>query len=168
MFVGDVTGKAEEAINYYLSVFQDAPFASARRESRLGTIARYGAGQAPDKEGTVTFAEVQLAGTWLAAMDSAREHNFTFTEAISLLIPCDTQAEIDYFWDKLSADPRAEQCGWLKDRYGLSWQVSPTAMNEMLAKGTPEQIARVTKAFLPMQKFDLAKLKEAYEGVSLK
>lgn len=164
MFVGDVSGKAEEAINFYLSVFKDAPFNSARHESRNGAITRYGAGQEPDKEGTVAFADVELAGTWLAVMDSAREHGFTFNEAISLLIPCDTQKEIDYFWGKLSADPGAEQCGWLKDRYGLSWQVSPTAMSEMMAKGTPEQIARVTKAFLPMKKFDIAKLKQAYEG----
>ncbi len=97
-------------------------------------------------------------------MDSAREHPFAFNEAISFLIPCETQAEIDYFWDKLSADPRAEQCGWLKDRYGLSWQVWPTAMGDMMAKGTPEQIARVTQAFLPMKKFELATLQEAYRG----
>lgn len=164
LFVGAVCGKAEEAINFYLSVFRDAPFNPARLESRMGTIARYGAGQEPDKEGTVAFADVELAGTWLAAMDSAHEHKFAFNEAISLLVPCDTQEEIDYFWDKLSADPGAEQCGWLKDRFGLSWQISPTSMDEMMAKGTPEQIARVTKAFLPMKKFDLAKLREAYAG----
>lgn len=164
MFVGAVCGKAEEAINFYLSVFQGAPFASARLESRMGTLVRYGADQAPDKEGTVMFADVELSGTWLAAMDSAREHGFAFNEAISLLIPCETQEEIDYFWEKLSADPQAEQCGWLKDRYGLSWQVSPTAMDEMIANGTPEQIARVTQAFLPMKKFDLAALKKAYQG----
>lgn len=164
MFVGAVCGKAEEAINFYLSVFQGAPFAFSRTESKMGTIVRYGAGQAPDKEGTVMFADLKLSGTWFAAMDSAHEHNFAFNEAISLLIPCETQEEIDYFWDKLSADPQAEQCGWLKDRYGLSWQVSPTAMDEMLANGTPEQVARVTQAFLPMKKFDLAALKKAYQG----
>lgn len=164
MFVGDVCGKAEQAINFYLSVFKNAPSDSARGESRMGAIFRYGPGQEPDKEGTVMFADCKLAGTWLAAMDSARDHRFAFNEAISLLIPCETQEEIDYFWDKLSADPKAEQCGWLKDRYGLSWQVSPTAMGEMMAKGTPEQIARVTQAFLPMKKFDLAKLRQAYAG----
>jgi predicted 3-demethylubiquinone-9 3-methyltransferase (glyoxalase superfamily) len=164
LFVGEVCGKAEDAINFYLSVFQDAPFDSARRESKMGTIMRYGAGQEPDKEGTVMFADFKLLGTWLAAMDSAWEHQFVFNEAISLLIPCETQEEIDYYWDRLSADPQAERCGWLKDKYGLSWQVSPTAMDEMMAKGTPEQIARVTQAFLPMKKFDIAKLKEAYKG----
>ncbi len=164
LFVGAVCGKAEEAINFYLSVFKDAPFDAARRGSKMGAIMRYGAGQEPEKEGTVMFADFKLLGTWFAAMESAREHQFAFNEAISLLIPCETQAEIDYYWDKLSADPQAEQCGWLKDKYGVSWQVSPTALDEMLTKGTPEQIARVTKAFLPMKKFDLAKLREAYEG----
>jgi predicted 3-demethylubiquinone-9 3-methyltransferase (glyoxalase superfamily) len=164
MFVGDVSGKAEDAINFYLSVFKDSPFDSARGGSKMGAIMRYGAGQEPDKEGTVMFADFKLLGTWFATMDSAREHEFAFNEAISLLIPCETQAEIDYYWTKLSADPKAEQCGWLKDRYGLSWQVWPTAMGEMMTTGTPEQIARVTRAFLPMKKFDIAKLKEAYEG----
>lgn len=164
MFVGDVCGKAKEAIEFYLSIFRNSPFNSDRDGSKIGAINRYGAGQEPDKEGTVAFADVKLSGTWLAAMDSARDHQFAFNEAISLLIPCETQEEIDYFWDKLSADPKAEQCGWLKDRYGLSWQVWPTAMGEMMAKGTPEQIARVTKAFLPMKKFEIAKLKEAYGG----
>ncbi len=129
----------------------------------MGAIMRYGAEQAPDKEGTVMFADLQLMGAWFACMDSAGEHKFAFNEAISFLIPCETQAEIDYYWAKLSADPEAEQCGWLKDRYGLSWQVTPTAMGDMMAKGTPDQIARVTRAFLPMKKFDIAKLKEAYE-----
>ncbi|CAG1014960.1 hypothetical protein ANAEL_05131 [Anaerolineales bacterium] len=164
LFVGDVAGKAEEAINFYLSVFRDAPFDFAPRGSKMGAIMRYGAGQEPDKAGTVMFADFKLLGTWLAAMDSAHEHNFAFNEAISLMIPCETQAEIDYYWDKLSADPQAEQCGWLKDKYGLSWQVSPTIMDEMMAKGTPAQIAHVTQAFLPMKKFDIAKLKAAYEG----
>lgn len=164
LFVGDVCGKTEEAINFYVSVFKGAPSNSARGDSRMGSIMRYGAGQEPDKAGTVAFADVQIAGTWFAAMDSAREHRFAFNEAISLLIPCESQQEIDYFWDKLSADPKAEQCGWLKDRYGLSWQVWPTAMGEMMSKGTPEQIARVTQAFLPMKKFDLARLRQAYAG----
>ncbi len=164
LFVGDVCGKAEAAIESYLSIFRNSPFDSDRDRSKMGAMVRYGAGQEPEKEGTVLFADFELLGTWLAAMDSAREHKFAFNEAICLLIPCETQEEIDYYWAKLSADPKAEQCGWLKDRYGLSWQVWPTAMGEMMAKGTPEQVARVTKAFLPMKKFEIAKLKKAYEG----
>ena len=110
------------------------------------------------------FADFMLEGQWFAAMDSAHEHNFAFNEAISLMVYCDTQEEIDDYWDKLSAVPEAEQCGWLKDNYGLSWQIVPTAMDEMLAQGTKEQIDRVTQAFLKMKKFDLAELQKAYEG----
>jgi predicted 3-demethylubiquinone-9 3-methyltransferase (glyoxalase superfamily) len=97
-------------------------------------------------------------------MDSAHKHDFAFNEAVSLLVQCDSQAEIDDYWGKLSAVPEAEQCGWLKDKYGVSWQIAPTAMEEMMSQGTPEQIERVTQAFLPMKKFDLAKLQAAYEG----
>ena len=97
------------------------------------------------------------------ALDSAREHNFSFNESISLLVQCDTQEEIDYYWEKLSAVPEAEQCGWLKDKYGLSWQISPAALQEMMTKGTREQIDRVTQAFLPMKKFDIAELQRTYE-----
>jgi len=156
LFVGTVAGRAEEAINFYLSVFKD---------SKMGTIQRYSAGQEPDKEGTVMFAECMLFGQWFAAMDSAHMHDFAFNEAISFIVNCDNQEEIDYYWDKLSAVPEAEQCGWLKDRFGLSWQVAPTAMDEMMKNGTNEQIARLTQAFLPMKKFDLAELKKAYEGM---
>jgi predicted 3-demethylubiquinone-9 3-methyltransferase (glyoxalase superfamily) len=155
MFVGANAGKAEAAIDFYLSVF---------RNSRRGITARYGPGQEPDKEGTITFADFMLEKTWLAAMDSAREHKFNFNEAVSLMVNCDDQQEIDYYWGKLSAVPEAEQCGWLKDKYGVSWQVVPTAMSEMMREGTPEQIARVTQAFLPMKKFDLAALERAYAG----
>ena len=155
MFVGEVAGRAEEAMNHYLSVFKN---------SKPGAIARYGAGQEPDKEGTVMFADFILEGQWFAAMDSAHEHHFAFNEAISFLVACDTQEEIDYFWERLSAVPEAEQCGWLKDKFGVSWQISPTALRAMLTNGTREQIDRVTQTFLPMKKFDVAELQKAYEG----
>jgi predicted 3-demethylubiquinone-9 3-methyltransferase (glyoxalase superfamily) len=155
MFVGDVAGRAEEAIDHYLSVFKN---------SKLGTIARYGAGQEPDQEGTVMFADFMLEGQWFAAMDSAHEHQFAFNEAISFLVSCDTQEEIDYYWERLSAVPEDEQCGWLRDKFGVSWQISPTALREMLTNGTREQIDRVTQTFLPMRKFDVAELQKAYEG----
>jgi len=89
---------------------------------------------------------------------------FKFTEAVSFVIPCESQEEVDYYWDKLSADPKAEQCGWLKDQFGLSWQVVPTAMTKMMSTGTPEQLARVTQAFLKMKKFDIATLERAFNG----
>ena len=155
MFVRGVAGHAEEAINFYLSVFKD---------SKMGLISRYGKGQEPDKEGTVMFADFMLEGQWFAAMDSAHEHNFAFNEAISFLVQCDTQEEIDYYWEKLSAVPESEQCGWLKDKYGLSWQISSSAVQEMMTNGTREQIDRVTQAFLPMKKFNVAELQKAYEG----
>jgi predicted 3-demethylubiquinone-9 3-methyltransferase (glyoxalase superfamily) len=97
-------------------------------------------------------------------MDSAYGHAFAFNEAISFIVPCDTQEEIDYYWEELSAVPEAEQCGWLKDEYGVSWQIVPTAMDEMMRKGNKEQIARLTEAFLKMKKFDIAELHNAYEG----
>jgi predicted 3-demethylubiquinone-9 3-methyltransferase (glyoxalase superfamily) len=155
MVVGDKSGKAEEALNFYLSVFKD---------SKMGLAYRYGSNQEPDQEGTIMFADFMLENTWFAAMDSAREHNFTFNEAVSFIVSCDTQKEIDYYWEKLSAVPEAEQCGWLKDKYGLSWQIVPTAMDEMLKAKDEQKIARVTEAFLKMKKFDLAELKKAYEG----
>jgi predicted 3-demethylubiquinone-9 3-methyltransferase (glyoxalase superfamily) len=153
LFVGNVYGKAEEAINLYQSVFKN---------SRTGQVARYPGGMEPDKEGAVMFADFMLENQWFAAMDSAREHNYTFNEAISFMVNCDTQEEIDYYWHKLSAVPEAEQCGWLKDKFGLSWQISPSILGEMMNKGTREQIARVTQAFLPMKKFDIAELQKVY------
>jgi len=97
-------------------------------------------------------------------MDSAHEHTFGFNEAISFIVDCNTQEEIDYYWVKLSAVPEAEQCGWLKDKYGLSWQIVPTAMDEMMRDKDEKKLARVTEAFLNMKKFDLEELKKAYEG----
>lgn len=157
MFVGDVCGKAEEAVGFYTSVFPD---------SGTGDILRYGSDSQPDAEGTVQYVSFRLAGREFAAMDSAQDHQFAFNEAISFLVYCEDQAEIDRYWDALSAVPESEQCGWLKDRYGVSWQIVPANLDEMLQSGTPEQIARVTKAFLAMKKFDLAELERAYAGRS--
>jgi predicted 3-demethylubiquinone-9 3-methyltransferase (glyoxalase superfamily) len=89
---------------------------------------------------------------------------FKFNEAISFIVSCDTQEEIDYYWEKLSAVPEAEQCGWLKDKYGLSWQIVPTAMDTMMKEKDSRKLARVTEAFLKMKKFDIATLKRAYQG----
>jgi len=97
-------------------------------------------------------------------MDSAHRHNFSFNEAISFMVHCETQNEIDYYWEKLSAVRAAEQCGWVKDRYGLSWQIVPNMMDSMLKDRDPKKIARVTQAFLKMKKFDIAALKRAYES----
>jgi len=155
LFVGDNCGKAEEAREFYLSVFRNA---------RAGSLVRYGPGQAPNREGTVMFTDFMLENTWFAAMDSALEHPFQFNEAISLLVHCETQEDIDDYWSKLSAVPEAEQCGWLKDKYGVSWQISPAVLDDMITRGTPEQRERVTQAFLKMKKFDMEELRRAFEG----
>ncbi len=155
LFVGDVCGKAEEAIHFYQSVF---------RNSKPGILARYGSHQPPDKEGTVMYGDFQIENQWFAVMDSAQSHDYAFNEAVSFMVRVDTQNEIDYYWEKLSSVPEAEQCGWLKDKFGVSWQIVPAVMDEMMRNGTPEQVARITQAFLKMKKFDLAKLEDAFDG----
>lgn len=146
MFTGAQAGRAEEAIRFYASLFP---------ESNVGQIMR-------DAEGTIQYGQFELAGQSFAAMDSAHPHGFAFNEAVSLMVHCETQQEIDKYWESLSADPRAEACGWLKDRFGVSWQVVPTAMERMLASGDNAGIARVTEAFLKMKKFDIAALETAF------
>jgi predicted 3-demethylubiquinone-9 3-methyltransferase (glyoxalase superfamily) len=152
MFVGNVCGKAEEATNFYISVF---------RNSKRGTILRYPNGMEPDREGTIMFTDFMLENQWFSAMDSAYKHNFAFNEAISFIVYCDSQEEIDYYWEKLSAVPEAEQCGWIKDKYGLSWQIAPFEMDRLMSNGTPEQIANLMQTVLKMKKLDITKLQEA-------
>jgi predicted 3-demethylubiquinone-9 3-methyltransferase (glyoxalase superfamily) len=130
----------------------------------MGDVHSSGPNQKPHNERPFMYADFMIENCWLAAMDSTQEQNFNFNEAVSLLIYCDTQKEIDYYWEKLSADPKAEQCGWLKDKFGLSWQVNPSTMEEMLNDIDPQRVKRVTEAFLKMKKFDLAKLEKAYHG----
>jgi predicted 3-demethylubiquinone-9 3-methyltransferase (glyoxalase superfamily) len=155
LFVGDNVGRAEEAINFYTSVFHN---------SSIDFMLKYEAGEEPDKAGTVKHAGFTLEGKHFAAMDSAHKHEFAFNEAISFVVNCENQDEIDYYWEKLSAVPESEQCGWLKDRYGLSWQIVPTIMNEMFKDKDPEKMAKVTQAFLKMKKFDIVELKKAAES----
>lgn len=152
MFTGSKCGKAEEALNFYLSVCKHA---------QSGSMHYYPAGMPPDKEGTVMFADAQLEDTWFAVMDSAHKHGFDFNEAISFIIACDDQAEIDYYWEKLSAVPESEQCGWLKDKYGVSWQITSSDMQTMMQQGTQDEIDRIARAFLPMKKIDIATIKAA-------
>ena len=155
MFTGAQCGKAEEAMRVYTDLL---PLSSA------GPILRWEAGEGPDKAGTVKHGSFTLGGQDFAAMDSSYEHGFSFNEAVSLMVYCDDQAELDRYWNALSAQPEAEQCGWLKDRYGLSWQIVPRIMDAMMANGSPEANARVTEAFLAMKKFDIAALERAYRG----
>lgn len=161
MFTGEMAGRAEEAIDFYTSMFHN---------TRTGSITRYGKGDLPDREGTIKHISFRLEGQWFAAMDSARKHDFTFNEATSFMVHCETQKEIDYYWGKLSdgADPKAQQCGWLKDRFGVSWQIVPTVLEKMLQDPDLEKVKRVTTAFLKMKKFDIEELKKAYEGQFIK
>jgi predicted 3-demethylubiquinone-9 3-methyltransferase (glyoxalase superfamily) len=155
MFTGEQAGKAETAIDFYTSVFHG---------SKKGDVWRYEAGEEPEQPGTVKWSSFTLDGVDFGAMDSARVHGFGFNEAVSIMVHCDTQEQIDYYWEKLSAVPAAEQCGWLKDKFGVSWQIVPAGMDEMLAGGDKARIARVTEAFLQMKKFDIAKLQAAADG----
>ena len=146
-------GNAEEAVNFYLSVFPDA---------RLGEVSRYGEGM-PMPAGTVLVANFTLFGQEFGAINAGPE--FKFTEAISFMIDCKDQAEVDYYWDKLTADGGdPSQCGWLKDKYGLSWQVVPSALGELMTDPDPAKANRVTQALMQMSKIDVAKLEAARDG----
>ena len=138
----------KEITDFYVSVF---PSAKVRSNGSLSDT----------PSGEVEMATLEIFGQEFSLMTAGPM--FKFNEAISFVINCDTQEEIDYYWGKLSAVPAAEQCGWLKDKYGLSWQVIPTIMNKMLASGDKEKIARVTQAFLKMKKFNIKALQNAFE-----
>lgn len=125
LFTQKNNNHAEEAINFYTSVFN---------ESKLGNLFHYVEEHGPANKGALQFGDFMLANQWFVAMDSAVEQEFTFNEAVSLMVNCQDQAEIDYYWDKLSSNPKFEQCGWCKDRYGLSWQIVPENMEELMEK----------------------------------
>jgi predicted 3-demethylubiquinone-9 3-methyltransferase (glyoxalase superfamily) len=141
--------EAREAAEFYVSVFP---------HSRITNVTVLHDTPSGDAE-IVSF---ELMGQPFMAISAGPL--FKFNESVSFMVSCDSQQEIDYYWERLSADPAAEQCGWLKDKYGLSWQVTPSRLAEMLEEGTPEQVDRVTQAFLPMKKLDIAKLEAAYHG----
>ena len=152
MFTKDVTGKAEEAINFYTSVFNDA---------KPGSFFRFEEGQKPDKDSSVAYADFTLERQKFAAMDGGHMHDFSFNEAVSFVVNCKDQKELDHYWDKLSAVPQAEMCGWLKDKFGLSWQIVPTILGELLGSKEPGKSQRVMQKVLQMKKLDIDTLKEA-------
>ena len=150
--------QAEAAANFYVSIFPDAA---------IETVTRYGeAGRAIHRKppGSVLTVSFRLAGQHFLALNGGPQ--FRFTEAVSLIVRCETQAEIDHFWLRLGdgGDPEAQQCGWLKDKFGLSWQVVPVALLEMMLDRDASKPARVMKAFMQMKKFDIETLKRAYQG----
>lgn len=156
LFTGQVCGKAGEAAEFYRAVFEG---------SRAGQMVRYPAGMEPDREGSVMFTDFRLgSSTWFAAMDSAHPHGFEFNEAISFIVECEDQAEIDRYWERLSSVPEAEQCGWCKDRFGISWQIEPADLQRMMRSEDRARVDRVTQAFLGMKKLDLAALRRAFDG----
>ena len=146
--------KAEEAMNYYVSIFKNSKVVSVERFGDAG----------PGPSGSVMTATFELEGQQFVALNGGPE--FGFTEAISLFVDCETQAEVDELWDKLCAGGQPSQCGWLKDKYGLSWQIIPRVLGELLGSKDPEKAGRAMKAMLQMQKIDVKKLKEAYDGVA--
>lgn len=154
MFTREKSGMAKNAIEKYTNIFPN---------SKIEMMVLYEKGEG-DKEGYIKQSRFKLGDFSMGAMDSSGPHEFGFNEAISFIIRCDDQKEIDYYWEKLSAVPEAEQCGWLKDEYGVSWQVVPTEMDKMMSEGSKEQVGRVTDAFLKMKKFDIKELQQAYEG----
>ncbi len=153
MFVGPQFGKAEGAIEFYTSIFKN---------SSIEMISRYEPGE-HDEPGKVKFASFALEGQGFRAMESSLGHAFTTSGAISFLIECKDQEEIDYYWERLSAAPEAEQCGWLKDKYGFSWQVVPD-MGRWFNDTDKEKSDRAMHAMLQMKKIDIAGLERAYEG----
>jgi len=145
-------GNAEEAINYYLSVFKDGELLSVTRYNEAG----------PGPAGSVVTAEFRLADQQFIAINAGPE--FPFTEAVSFVVHCESQDEVDYYWEKLTDGGEESMCGWLKDRFGLSWQVVPTVLNELLQGADAEGGVRATKAMLQMRKLDIAALQAAYDG----
>ncbi len=144
-----MAGKAEQAVQFYTSVFAN---------SSVRGILKYTAND-QDIEGNVKHAQFSLGNQVFMAMDSSWPHEFSFNEAISLVVDCETQQEIDYYWGKLSAVPEAEQCGWLKDQFGVSWQIVPVILGELMSDLSRSE--RVINAFMQMKKFDIEKLKNA-------
>src|SRR5215475_4406965 len=145
-------GNAEEAVNFYASIFTN---------SKIANICRYGEA-GPGPKGSVMTVEFQLEGQDFIALNGGPQ--FKFTEAISFSVNCETQEEVDKFWEKLSDGGEEGPCGWLKDRYGLSWQINPTILGEMLRDPDPQKSKRVMDAMLKMKKFVIEDLKRAYEG----
>jgi predicted 3-demethylubiquinone-9 3-methyltransferase (glyoxalase superfamily) len=143
--------QAEEAVNFYLSVFKN---------SKLGSVARYGEG-GPGPEGSVMTMAFELNGQAFTALNGGPQ--FKFTEAISFVVNCETQAEVDSLWAKLSAGGQPGQCGWLKDKFGLSWQIIPTVLGKLLSDPDPVKSQRVMQAMLQMQKIEIKDLQQAYE-----
>lgn len=149
MFTRGNSGKTEAAINFYTSIF---------RNSEITVISKYEKGE-PDVEGYIKHARFRLNGQLFAAMDSSGPHPFVFSEGVSIVVDCETQEEIDHYWNKLTEGGTESQCGWLKDRFGVWWQIVPAVLEKLMSD--PERSGRVVQAFLKMKKFDIETLMNA-------
>ncbi|MBG9988320.1 VOC family protein [Aerococcaceae bacterium DSM 111176] len=156
LFSDKMCGKAEEALEFYHSIFEG---------SDIQAISRYNESEAPDERAKINYAELRIGDIEMVLMDHGVGGDFTFNGAYSLMILCGSQSEVDYYWDHLSANPEAEQCGWLQDKFGVSWQVVPIRMYELMADGSEEENNRVTQAMLKMKKIDIEALENAKYGV---
>jgi predicted 3-demethylubiquinone-9 3-methyltransferase (glyoxalase superfamily) len=145
-------GKAEEAMNFYVSIFKN---------SRVGRVWRYG-DAGPGPKGSVMSCTFTLDGQEFFALNGGAQYKFT--PAISLFVNCETQAEVDELWNRLSAGGREDQCGWLQDKFGLSWQIIPTVLGKMLGDKDPAKASRVMQAMLKMKNIDVTGLQRAYDG----
>ena len=145
-------GNAEEAVDFYISVFKD---------SEKGRVARWGKGM-PEAEGSVLTVEFKLQGMEFLALNGGPDHHFT--DAVSFMVNCDTQDEIDYYWDALADGGEHSVCGWLKDRFGLSWQVAPRIIGELLTDADQEKSTRVIQEVMKMTKLDIDILTRAFDG----
>ncbi len=152
LFGGHACGYAEDAMEYYRSVFPG---------SSIGHVNHYSPGEAMDPRARINYGELNINDTQLVMMDHGMGGEDEFNEAVSLIVFCDNQQEIDTYWEKLTHVPEAEQCGWLKDKFGVSWQIVPANMAELMAGGTSEEVERVTVAMLGMKKLDIAALQQA-------
>lgn len=155
MFAGDACGRAEDAVNFYTEVFHN---------SKINYINKYEADDKIETNAKIKHAGFMIENFHMALMDSGKNSPLTFEQGISFIINCDSQEEIDYYWEKLTAGGKEIECGWLKDKFGFPWQVAPSIMGEMMSKGTKEQIGRATQAFLKMKKFDIKALQDAFDG----
>lgn len=150
LFAGKQYGRVEEAIAHYASVFRDA---------NVDNMLRYGANELPDTEGKIKHAQISLNGNKFMLMESAHNHNFSFSEGVSLTIHCETQEEIDYYWERLTEGGEESMCGWLKDKFGVSWQIVPVMLSRIMSD--PAKAGKAAQAFMSMRKLNIEQIVQA-------
>ena len=150
LFTGKQYGRAEEAIAHYSSIF---------KHTDIEGFLRYGANESPDEEGRIKHAQISLNGNKFMLMESARNHNFSFSEGVSFTIHCETQEDIDYYWNRLTESGQESMCGWLKDKFGVSWQIVPEILNKIMSD--PAKAGKAAQAFMSMRKLDIEQIVQA-------